>query len=194
MKRLDFSSPNEYIISKSTFISQLHDIGHKDDVHIIISLLKKTYPKAQHIAYGYILENEQFGSHDANEPKGTAGNPILDVLKHAHLNYVLCTVIRYFGGQLLGAAVLTKSYRHSASLAVLNASYKTLSSYDIYELVIPYTLYAQLKPKFLLSGIIQHEYFADDVRVELYWNDSKERLEALCYGVTSIRFKTQIWI
>lgn len=194
MKRLDFSTPNEYIVSKSTFISQLHDIGHKDDIDIIISQLKKTYPKAHHIAYGFIMDSDTYGSHDANEPKGTAGAPILDVLKRSNLNYVLCTVIRYFGGQLLGAAGLTKSYRDSAALAVLNASYKTLVSYDVYELILDYSLYAQLKPKLLLSGFIHREVFEDDVCIELYWKSSKEQLEHLCYGVKLLAFKSQVWI
>lgn len=194
MKRLDFSTPNELIISKSTFISQLHDIGHKDDIQMILSMLKKTYPKAHHIAYGYILDLDTFGSHDANEPKGTAGAPILDVLKRSNLRYVLCTVIRYFGGQLLGAAGLTKSYRDSASLAVLNASYKVLTSYDVYELIVTYALYAQLKTKLVNEGSIEEEIFEEDVSVLLYWKSSKEQLEAICYGVKSITFKSQIWI
>ena len=75
---------------------------------------KEEYKDATHYCYSYIINNtERFN--DDGEPGGTAGMPILNVLKQNELNYVLCIVIRYFGGIKLGAGGLVRAYTKSAS-------------------------------------------------------------------------------
>ena len=75
--------------------------------------LKNKYKDATHICFSYIINNTKRFSDD-NEPSGTAGIPILNVLENNNLNYVLCCVVRYFGGIKLGAGGLLRAYSNSA--------------------------------------------------------------------------------
>lgn len=194
MKRLDFSEPVSIVIDKSTFVSELHDVRHKDDIHIVIHQLKTLHPKATHIAYGYIIDAHSYGSDDANEPKGTAGQPIVDVLKRAELSGVLCTVIRYYGGQMLGASKLTQTYRKSALNAVSQASYKVLTQYNRYHLVLPYTLYEELKPKMLEHGIIESETYLEFVEIYLLHTLPSNAIRQLSYGHISFKSLDSVWV
>lgn len=105
---------NEFIINKSKFITYIFHINDKNDIDNILSDIKCKYKDATHYVYAYILNNMVYSTDD-KEPSGTAGKPILNVLVKNHLNYVLCVVIRYFGGIKLGAGPLTRAYSRCAS-------------------------------------------------------------------------------
>lgn len=104
---------NEIIINKSKFISIIMPINN-NNINEIIDNLKKEYKDATHYCYAYIFQNKEKCSDDG-EPSGTAGLPILNVLKNHNLTNVLCIVIRYFGGIKLGAGGLIRAYSNSAS-------------------------------------------------------------------------------
>lgn len=105
---------NEIIINKSKFITYLYKVNSKEEVFNYLSKLKKEYKDATHICYAYIINNEM-KYNDDNEPTGTAGMPILEVLKKNNLNYIVCFVIRYFGGIKLGSGGLIRAYSNSCS-------------------------------------------------------------------------------
>ncbi len=104
----------EFEIKKSKFISKIYKVYNLDEVNNILSSLKKEYSDATHHCYSYII-NENKKCSDDNEPSGTAGLPILQVLEKNNLNFVLCVVIRYFGGIKLGASGLLQAYTKSVS-------------------------------------------------------------------------------
>lgn len=108
---------NIYIIKKSKFITKLYKINSIEEINKILNQLKKDYKDATHICYAYIYENNIKCSDD-KEPSGTAGLPILNVLKMNNLNYILCVVIRYFGGIKLGAGGLSRAYSNSVIEAI----------------------------------------------------------------------------
>ena len=108
---------NELIINKSKFITYLYKINSKEDILKILTNLKQEYKDATHIVYAYILDNE-IKYNDDNEPTGTSGFPILEVLKKNNLNHVICICIRYFGGIKLGAGGLVRAYSNSCSEAI----------------------------------------------------------------------------
>ena len=147
MKTISKNIENEIIINKSRFICKLVKVYSEEDVMNALNSAKEEYKDATHYCYSYIIDNtERFN--DDGEPGGTAGMPILNVLKQNELNYVLCIVIRYFGGIKLGAGGLVRAYTKSAS-ECLNAStlkelkigfsIKILFDYDKVKL-IDYTL------------------------------------------------------
>ena len=103
---------NTIIIKKSRFITKIYKINSIDEVNNIINILKCEYKDATHICYAYILNGIE-KCVDDGEPSGTAGLPILNVLKHNDLNYILAVVIRYFGGIKLGAGGLVRAYSNS---------------------------------------------------------------------------------
>lgn len=115
---------NEYIyeleIKKSRFISVLKKVKDITEIDKILSDLKEEYKDATHYCYAYIIDNKKKSSDD-NEPGGTAGLPILQALEKNNLNYVLCVVIRYFGGIKLGAGGLIRAYSKATSEAIRNS-------------------------------------------------------------------------
>lgn len=115
---------NEYIyeleIKKSRFISVLKKVKDITEIDKILSDLKEEYKDATHYCYAYIIDNQKKSSDD-NEPGGTAGLPILQALEKNNLNYVLCVVIRYFGGIKLGAGGLIRAYSKATSEAIRNS-------------------------------------------------------------------------
>lgn len=103
---------NEIIIKNSKFICVIYKTYNINDIDIYINKIKEIYKDATHYCYAYIINNNQKFSDDG-EPSGTAGSPIMQVLEKNNLNYVLCIVIRYFGGIKLGAGGLVRAYTKS---------------------------------------------------------------------------------
>lgn len=100
---------NKIEINKSIFITKLIKVKNISEISEKMSEIKKEYKDATHYCYAYII-NEYRKSSDDNEPGGTAGIPIMEVLLKHELNYILCVVIRYFGGIKLGANGLIRAY------------------------------------------------------------------------------------
>ena len=127
----------ELEIKKSKFISKIYKVNTIDEVTKILSHLKNEYNDATHHCYAYII-NDIKKSSDDGEPGGTAGIPILQVLEKNKLNYVLCVVIRYFGGIKLGAGGLVRAYTKSISELIKNSEIvELLPGYKV-EIMIPY--------------------------------------------------------
>ncbi|MBR1987988.1 MAG: YigZ family protein [Clostridia bacterium] len=111
----------EIEIKKSKFIAYLYELDSLDEAKKAIENLKKEHKKANHVCYAYVYSKELVAEKcsDDGEPKGTAGYPILNVIKMKKANNVLVAVVRYFGGIKLGAGGLTRAYTKSAA-SVLN--------------------------------------------------------------------------
>ena len=110
-------SENYYEISKSKFYSYLYNFNKMEDFKQKLEELKKEHKKATHICYAYIIDDNgtKEKAYDDGEPKGTAGMPMLNVLKRKNLRNVAVFVIRYFGGVKLGAGGLVRAYTKSVS-------------------------------------------------------------------------------
>ncbi|MDD2377661.1 MAG: YigZ family protein [Bacilli bacterium] len=125
MKTIDKHTINEIIINKSRFICLLYRINNETDVDEILSKVKKEYKDATHYCYAYIISNiKRFN--DDGEPSGTAGMPILNVLENNDLDYILCIVVRYFGGIKLGAGGLVRAYTKAVTTTLNNTNIVTL--------------------------------------------------------------------
>lgn len=108
---------SEYIINKSRFITKLIKVNNILDIDKNFEEIKNEYKDATHYCYAYIIDNvKRFN--DDGEPSGTAGMPILNVLENNNLNYILCVVIRYFGGIKLGAGGLVRAYTKGVTNAL----------------------------------------------------------------------------
>ncbi len=112
------------IIKKSKFITFTYNIDCIEDVYNKLNEIKDKYNDATHICYAYIINNNE-KCYDDNEPKGTAGLPILNVLKKENLNNVVCFIVRYFGGIKLGAGGLVRAYSKAChdSLKIIELEY-----------------------------------------------------------------------
>ena len=114
MKIIINNSENLVINNKSKFIGIIKKVYTKEEILDILKNIKNNYPDATHICYAYILPNT-IKYNDDGEPEGTAGIPILDVLKKNNLSYILAVVVRYFGGIKLGSNGLIRAYSNSIS-------------------------------------------------------------------------------
>ena len=110
----------EIIVKKSKFIATLYEANSKDEAEKILQDIRKKYFDAKHHCYAYIIEKIEKCSDDG-EPSGTAGAPLLALLKSANLTNVIIIVTRYFGGILLGTGGLVRAYTESAKNAIENA-------------------------------------------------------------------------
>ncbi len=121
MKTIKENYEHEIIIKNSKFICYLIKIDSKD-ISEVLNEIKKLHPKATHHCYGYIYDEVKKSSDD-NEPSGTAGLPILNVLEKENLNHILAVVVRYFGGIKLGAGGLVRAYTKSVTETLKNIEY-----------------------------------------------------------------------
>lgn len=103
------SLENTIIIKKSKFITKLVKVNAIDEINKILEEIKKEFKDSTHVCYAYIVNGLEKCSDDG-EPSGTAGLPILNILKKNNLTNVLAIVIRYFGGIKLGAGGLVRAY------------------------------------------------------------------------------------
>ena len=107
-------------VDKSKFIGIVFPMNSVDDFKDYLKYLEKEHRKAKHIVYAYRLGNLS-KSCDDGEPKGTAGRPLLELLFKKDVNNTCLFVVRYFGGTLLGASRLLRTYVQ-AGVNVLNAA------------------------------------------------------------------------
>ena len=119
MKSIDVNSQIQIDIKKSKFIAYSFYVEDEQSVIKHLDLLKKEYGDATHICYAYVLNSpNREKAFDDGEPDGTAGKPILEVIKKQKLSNVLIIVVRYFGGIKLGSGGLARAYLNSASEVV----------------------------------------------------------------------------
>lgn len=108
---------------KSQFIGYAKRVESEEEAKEFITQIKDKHKQARHNCYAYII-GENMGIQrysDDGEPQGTAGIPILEVMKKSDITDCAIVVTRYFGGILLGAGGLTRAYKKGASMAVKKA-------------------------------------------------------------------------
>ena len=137
----------EYEDRKSVFIGQAFPVSSEAEAIEFIASVKKKYPDAKHHVYAYVLrENQIMRFPDDREPQGTAGAPVLDVIRKRGCTDVLVVVTRYFGGTLLGTGGLVRAYSASA-VGALDSAQVVL--YDVYvemKLNCTYSDYQKILP------------------------------------------------
>ena len=135
----------EYEDRKSVFIGMAMPVSCEADAIAFIESVKKRYPDARHHVYAYVLrENSTMRFTDDREPQGTAGMPVLDIIRKNGCTDVCIVVTRYFGGTLLGTGGLVRAYT-SAALGALEAA--EIIRYDIYtglEIAVSYSDYGKI--------------------------------------------------
>ena len=100
---------SDLLIKKSRFIGCVQPMADRAGALEVVARLKAEHPGAAHVCWA-LLAGGQSAANDDGEPGGTAGRPMLDVLRHQELEGVLATVVRYFGGVKLGAGGLVRAY------------------------------------------------------------------------------------
>ncbi|MFM0738184.1 IMPACT family protein [Paraburkholderia xenovorans] len=117
---LSTSCQKELEIRKSRFIAHAIPVADRDAAMDELRRLRAEHPGATHVCWA-LLAGGQSGMSDDGEPSGTAGRPILEVLRHHDLDGVLAAVVRYYGGVKLGAGGLVRAYTDAIASALLDA-------------------------------------------------------------------------
>ena len=156
----------EYVIKKSKFIARAVHITTEEEAQAYLRDGKKQYWDARHNCYAYQLgmNFEKQKSSDDGEPSGTAGKPILEVLKNKSLTNTLIVVTRYFGGIKLGTGGLIRAYGTAAVAALDNAIIEDYIDCRILYLQTDYSFLSateRLLPDF--EAVITKRDFADFV-------------------------------
>ncbi len=148
----------------SKFTGRLWRVETADEAVARVKQMRETYWDATHNCWAYLIrEGSLMRYSDDGEPQGTAGMPILDVLRHEGLTNCVCVVTRYFGGILLGTGGLVRAYTKGAQQAVAAAGVQRMSLYSVLLLACPYHLYeivARLLPEYDCA-VEQTDYGAD---------------------------------
>ncbi len=157
MKCIKCDSSYEICIKGSKFIGFSYRVWNGDDVAKRISEVKERFKGATHYCYGYVI-NGYIKCSDDGEPSGTAGAPVLNVIKGQELNFVLIIVVRYFGGTLLGAGGLVRAYSECAKGAILEAEIGEIVSGKRIEIVFDYDKSDYINYMFKESEIVSKDF------------------------------------
>lgn len=111
---------HELVVKKSRFIGRVEPCADRAAALARVAELRDQHPGAAHVCWA-LLAGGHSAANDDGEPGGTAGRPMLDVLRHQGLDGVLATAVRYWGGVKLGAGGLVRAYTDCIAQALLTA-------------------------------------------------------------------------
>ncbi len=142
---------SELIIKKSRFIACVRPMADRAAAQKVVAELWARHPGARHVCWA-LLAGGQSAAVDDGEPSGTAGRPMLDVLRHQDLEGVLATVVRYFGGVKLGAGGLVRAYTDAVAQALLQAEKVPILRLSTLRCAVPYALEGLLRRELDAAG------------------------------------------
>ncbi len=183
----------EYEDRKSVFIGEAAPISTEAEALAFIEGAKKRYPDARHHVYAYVLrENFTTRFSDDREPQGTAGMPVLDVIRKNGCTDTVIVVTRYFGGTLLGTGGLVKAYTEAALGALKIGEIIQFDIYSDISITVNYSDYGKISQ--ILSEVdfrAEETSYREDVTLIGKVLKSKENiLLKKLTDITSARAKT----
>ena len=137
----------EIVIRKSRFIGHAKPVESEEEALQFIERIRKEHWNATHNCFAYVVgDRDQFQKQsDDGEPSGTAGKPILEVIKAQELKNVVVVVTRYFGGILLGAGGLIRAYTDGAVAGITAAGVIRRALHREVRVTIDYTWYGKVE-------------------------------------------------
>jgi len=162
---------HEIVIQKSRFIAHVMRAETEEDAQDFIQKIKKEHWNATHNCSAYLIgEHDQIQkANDDGEPSGTAGVPILEVLKKKHLKDTVVVITRYFGGIKLGAGGLIRAYGKATSEGIEATGVVERRLMRVMATKIDYTWLGKIENE-LRSSIyeIKEIHYLDSVEIETY--------------------------
>lgn len=130
---------SELLVKRSRFLGCVEPVSGRDQAVARVAELRAEHPGARHVCWA-LMAGGHSAAHDDGEPSGTAGRPMLEVLRHLELEGVLATVVRYFGGVKLGAGGLVRGYTDAVAQALLGADRVPLIRTRMVRITVPYSV------------------------------------------------------
>ncbi len=166
---------HEIIIQKSRFITYLARVTSEQEAQQFIADLKKKHHDANHNCSAYVLgeHNDIQKASDDGEPSGTAGVPMLEVLKKRNLRNTVVVVTRYFGGIKLGGGGLIRAYGSSVSEALNAVGVVERVAHDLVEITVDYTWLGKLENELRAADhLIDQIHYLDQVKIDVWVEES----------------------
>jgi len=135
---------SDLTIKKSRFMGCVEAVPDRAAALTRVAQLRTEHPGATHVCWA-LMAGGHSAANDDGEPGGTAGRPMLEVLRHQDLEGVLATVVRYYGGTPLGAGGLVRAYTDSVAQALLKADKIPVIRRTTLRCVVPYALEGWLR-------------------------------------------------
>ncbi len=142
---------SELLIRKSRFIACVQPVADRAAAQQVVAGLWRAHPAASHVCWA-LMAGGQSAAVDDGEPSGTAGRPMLDVLRHQDLEGVLATVVRYYGGVKLGAGGLVRAYTDAVAQALAGAERVPIVARQTVSCVVPYALEGLVRRELAQAG------------------------------------------
>ncbi len=163
----------EFREKKSLFIGYAAPVKTEAEASDFIRKIRTMHREATHNVYAYSLANGNIMRYsDDGEPQGTAGIPVLDVIRKSGVNDTVVVVTRYFGGILLGAGGLLRAYSAAARMAIEEAEIVTYEGYTEFTLSCSYSDYQKVQYELPQYGIITDDIsFGETVELKLAIKD-----------------------
>ena len=188
---------SEFEEKKSTFIGYVSPCKTEEEALDFIDEINKKHHDATHNCTAYIIGENAFIQRydDDGEPQGTAGIPILEVLKKENLTNICCVVTRYFGGTLLGASGLIRAYTKGASDSIEESLIVEMKDYYKVNISLDYTYIGKFDNWLNLSDNVEIDRtYSDKVEVKIYVDvDEYEDMEKELLDMTSANISIDIY-
>ncbi len=153
---------------RSVFITAVKRVATEEEAAAFVKERKKAHPDARHTVFAYVLRKGAARYSDDSEPTGTAGMPTLEAIRRQGLEDVVVATTRYFGGILLGAGGLTRTYGAAAHAGLAAAGVAEYVPFGYYLLDCTYADYQKIQPELpRLGAREQGTDFADRVCISV---------------------------
>ena len=167
MKSIEEITEHTLVIKKSEFICTLIPLNDEEKINETIDYYKEKYEDATHNCVAYLVGTKE-RANDDGEPSGTAGLPMLNVLKKQELSNIIAIVTRYFGGVLLGTGGLIRAYQASAKAGLDSSDVSAVCTGIKANITADYNSYGKLQYICNEQGVdVLNTGFGADVDMEL---------------------------
>lgn len=172
MQSINKSYSTLYEIQKSKFYAFAYPVFDVQSTDEILSKIRLEHKTATHICFAYILDQPKTEkASDDGEPSGTAGKPMLELLKKKKLSNVLLVVVRYFGGVKLGAGGLVRAYTTASNMALDGVKVTEFFEVNKYLCKCPLSTGAKVLSSIQSSGgEVTKNVFGVDTEIEFFYN------------------------
>ena len=165
------SGTHEVIIQKSRFIGHIARADTEAEAQAFIQSIQKKHHNATHNCFAYVIgeQDQHQKANDDGEPSGTAGIPMLEVLKRLSLKNTVVVITRYFGGVKLGAGGLIRAYSSVTSETIKAIGVVQRERMQGYRVLIEYPLLGKVQ-NFLTESnyLIEHIEYLENVQLDVY--------------------------
>ena len=164
----------EFVEKRSSFLGHVRYVETEDEAKAFVTEMKKKFYDARHNCWCYIIKEGAVRYSDDGEPQGTAGIPMLEVLKREGVTNVVCVVTRYFGGVLLGTGGLLRAYTKSAKDTLDAAGICVVRRWVKAEIACSYAMLERLKTECTaIGGVVADIEYSADVCLKLLLPEDK---------------------